>query len=167
MPAAVIGRVTVLELARRGGNVKLAAQSREILEVDRLAAEAVGTFGKIDVWLNDAAMLVFGEFTQIPTEDFRIVLETNLFGFIYGARAAVCQFYRQGYGTLINMGSVSWIVGQPYSVPYSISRGGIRSLSIALGQELETTSISMSARCTLLLLTRPFISGRQTIQASL
>lgn len=100
-----IGRVTVLELTRRGGSVVLTAQSKEILEVDRLAAEAVGTFGKIDVWLNDGAMLVFGEFTQILTEDFRIVLETNLFGFIYGAWAAVCQFYRQGYGTLINMGS--------------------------------------------------------------
>lgn len=157
-----IGRATALEWAKRGGSVVLAARSREILEevatacesyggkahvvqtdvtkeeeVERLAAEAVSAFGKIDVWLNNAAVLVFGEFTQIPTEDFRRILETNLFGIIYGARAAVRQFYRQNYGTLINMGSVAGIVGQPYSVPYSISKGGIRSLSIALGQELE------------------------------
>lgn len=39
----------------------LTAQSREILEVDRLAAEAVSAFGKIDVWLNDAAVLIFGD----------------------------------------------------------------------------------------------------------
>jgi short-subunit dehydrogenase len=158
-----IGRATALEWAKRGGSVVLAARSKEILEevasgceryggkahvvqtdvareeqVDRLAAEAVRAFGKIDVWLNDAAVLIFGEFTQIPTEDFRRLLETNLFGFIYGARAAVRRFHKQGYGTLINMGSVSGIVGQPYSVPYSVSKGGIRSLSIALGQELES-----------------------------
>lgn len=157
-----IGRATALEWARRGGSAVLAARSREVLEevasecesyggkahvvqtdvtkeeeVERLAAEAFRAFGKIDVWLNNAAVLVFGEFTLIPTEDFRRILETNLFGFIYGARAAVRQFYKQGYGTLINMGSVAGIVGQPYSVPYSISKGGIRSLSISLGQELE------------------------------
>ena len=157
-----IGRGTALEWARRGGSVVLAARSKEVLEevalecercggkahvvqtdvtkeeeVDRLAAEAVNAFGKIDVWLNDAAVLIFGEFTQIPTEDVRRILETNLFGFIYGARAAVRQFYKQDYGTLINMGSVAGIVGQPYSVPYSISKGGIRSLTISLGQELE------------------------------
>lgn len=157
-----IGRATALEWARQGGSVVLAARSKEVLEevasecesfggrayvvqtdvikeeeVDRLADEAVGAFGKIDVWLNDAAVLIFGEFTQIPTDDFRRILETNLFGFIYGARAAVRQFYSQGYGTLINMGSVAGIVGQPYSVPYSISKGAIRSLSKSLGQELE------------------------------
>ncbi|RDV11310.1 SDR family NAD(P)-dependent oxidoreductase [Pontibacter diazotrophicus] len=157
-----IGRATALEWARRGGNVVLAARSRNVLEevaskcetyggkahvvqtdvtkeeeVESLAAEAVNAFGKIDVWLNDAAVLIFGEFTQIPTEDFRRILETNLFGFIYGARAAVRQFYKQDYGTLINMGSVSGIVGQPYSVPYSVSKGAIRSLSLSLGQELE------------------------------
>lgn len=157
-----IGRASALEWAKRGGSVVLAARSREILEevatecesyggkahvvqtdvtkeeeVERLAAEAVTAYGKIDVWLNNAAVLVFGEFTQIPTEDVRRILDTNLFGIIYGARAAVRQFYRQDYGTLINMGSVAGIVGQPYSVPYSISKGGIRSLSIALGQELE------------------------------
>lgn len=157
-----IGRATALEWASRGGSVVLAARSRDVLdvvasaceqcggkahavetdvtkedEIDLLAAEAVRVFGKIDVWLNDAAVLIFGEFTQIPTEDFRRVLETNLYGFIYGARAAIRQFYKQDYGTLINMGSVSGIVGQPYSVPYSISKGGIRSLTISLGQELE------------------------------
>lgn len=157
-----IGRATALEWAKRGGNVVLAARSEEALskvakecetymvgtlvvptdvtkeeDVERLASEAILKFGKIDVWLNDAAVLIFGEFTEIPTEDIRQVMETNLFGFIYGARAAVRQFKKQEYGTLINMGSVAGIVGQPYSVPYSISKGGIRSLTISLGQELE------------------------------
>lgn len=157
-----IGRATALQWASMGGSVVLAARSKEVLqevaaacehsggkahvvqadvtqedEVNNLAAEAVSAFGKIDVWLNDAAVLIFGEFTQIPTADFRRILETNLFGFIYGARAAVRQFYKQDYGILINMGSLAGIIGQPFSTPYSISKGGVRSLSISLGQELE------------------------------
>ena len=157
-----IGRATALAWAKKGGRVVLSARSRDVLEevaatcehwggkalvvqadvskeedVNRLAAEAVARFGKIDVWLNNAAVMVFGDFDEIPTEDIRRILDTNLLGVIYGARAAVQQFREQGHGILINMGSIAGVVGQPYSVPYSISKGGIRALGIALGQELE------------------------------
>jgi short-subunit dehydrogenase len=157
-----IGLATAREWASRGGTVVLAARSSEVLEeeaavcedaggkalvvqadvskeedVNRLVKEVVKTFGKIDVWLNNAAAMIFGEFNEIPTEDFRRILETNLFGVIYGARAAIQQFRRQGKGILINMGSLAGIVGQPYSTPYSISKGAIRALGISLGQELE------------------------------
>lgn len=81
--------------------------------------------------------MIFGGFNDIPTKDFRRILETNLFGIIYGARAAIQQFRKQGKGILINMGSIAGVVGQPYSTPYSISKAGIRLLSISLGQELE------------------------------
>ena len=157
-----IGRATAMEWARQGGNVVLAARSIGVLkevatdcedaggkalvvqtdvskeeEVNKLAQEAVNTFGKIDVWLNNAAVMIFGEFNTIPTEDFRRILDVNLFGNIYGARAALAQFHKQGKGTLINMGSIAGMVGQPYSTPYSISKAGIRALGISLGQELE------------------------------
>lgn len=157
-----IGRATALEWAKRGGNLVLASRSPEVLdqiaaecekaggeamimqvdvsreeEVEKLAEAAVSTYGKIDVWLNNAAVMIFGNFTQTPSEEFRRVLETNLFGNIWGARAAIQQFRRQGYGVLVNMGSLAGIVGQPYSSPYSISKAGIRALGISLGQELE------------------------------
>ena len=157
-----IGRATALEWAKRGGSVVIAARSTEVLkevaaqceaaggkalvvqvdvskeeDVNRLAAEAVNTFGKIDVWLNNAAVLVFGETNSIPSEDIRRILDTNLLGVIYGARAAIQQFRSQERGILINMGSIAGIVGQPFSTPYSISKAGIRALGISLGQELE------------------------------
>lgn len=157
-----IGRATALEWAKLGGSVVLAARSREVLEkvateceeaggealtfqvdvsreeeVNTLAEEAVSTYGKIDIWLNNAAAMIFGDFTQIPSAEFSRVLETNLFGVVWGARAAIQQFRRQGKGTLINMSSLAGIVGQPYSTPYSISKAGIRALGISLGQELE------------------------------
>lgn len=81
--------------------------------------------------------MIFGGFNEIPTEDFRRILETNVFGVIYGARAAIQQFRRQEKGILVNMGSLAGIVGQPYSTPYSVSKGTVRGLGIYLGQELE------------------------------
>lgn len=156
-----IGRATALAWAKKGGNVVLAARSKEVLEevaalcedqgvralvvqtdttqeeqVNTLAAEAVAYFGKIDVWVNGAAVSIFGAFQKLPTDDIRRVLETNLFGYIHGARAATRQFCEQGWGTLINISSVTGIVGQAYSTPYSITKFGIRGLSDSLGQEL-------------------------------
>jgi hypothetical protein len=105
-----IGRATALEWAKRGGSVVLAARSSEnldevalackaaggkslVVQVDvsreedvlKLTEKAVNTYGKIDIWLNKAAAMIFGGFNQIPTEDFHRILETNLFGIIYAS----------------------------------------------------------------------------------
>jgi NAD(P)-dependent dehydrogenase (short-subunit alcohol dehydrogenase family) len=64
------------------------------------------------------------------------VLEVNILGYVYGARAALPYFREQGRGVLINVSSMVGAVGQPYSVPYSISKFAIRGLSLSLEQEL-------------------------------
>jgi short-subunit dehydrogenase len=105
-------------------------------EVNGLATEAVAAFGGIDVWVNNAAVSLFGYFDEIPMADIRQLLEINLFGYIYGARAALWHFRTQGHGTLINVSSMVALVGQPFSIPYSISKFGIRGMSLSLAQEL-------------------------------
>jgi len=156
-----IGRATALEFARKGHDVVLASRFQAGLEqvvkaceqlgaralavptdvaveeeVLLLAARARDAFGSFDVWVNNAAVGLFGHFEEIPMEDIRQLLEINLFGYIYGARAALRQFRTQGHGTLINVSSMVAKVGQPFSVPYSISKFGIRGMSISLAQEL-------------------------------
>ena len=161
-----IGRATALTLATKHQSaLVLAARRKEALDelaevcrqrgsavlvmpadvakeedVEALAQEAVDRFGKIDVWLNNAAVSLFGRFDEIPTQDLRRLLEVNLFGYIYGARAAVAQFRQQGYGTLINVSSVVGLVGQPYTGGYSLSKFAIRGLSLSLAQELADES---------------------------
>lgn len=156
-----IGRATAYEFARKGHDVVLAARFNAGLEevaaecgrlgaqalavptdvateeeVNALAARAVEAFGRFDVWVNNAAVGLFGHFEEIPTEDIRQLLDINLFGYIYGARAAVRLFRAQGHGTLINVSSMVALVGQPFSIPYTISKFGIRGMSISLSQEL-------------------------------
>jgi NAD(P)-dependent dehydrogenase (short-subunit alcohol dehydrogenase family) len=158
-----IGMATVLKYAEEGGKIVLAARNKQALEevaaecekrggqahivqtdvskedeVKHLAEEAVGRFGSIDVWVNNAAVIAFGGYEEIPPEDFRQVLEINLFGYTYGAREAIKQFRKQGRGTLINVSSVAGVVGQPFAVPYSVSKFGVRGLGMSLEQELKT-----------------------------
>lgn len=105
--------------------------------VDMLARRAVERFGRIDVWVNNAGVILYGRFEDTPPQAFRRVLETNLFGQLHGARAALAQFRSQGAGVLINMDSVWGRVTSPYVSAYVTSKFAIRAFSECLRQELH------------------------------
>jgi len=166
-----IGRAAAHEFARQGATVVLAARNKRALkdaaaeceelggralsvvtdvtfeeEIEELARQAVDNFGAIDVWVNNAGVGLYARFAESPADDFRRVLETNLFGCIYGARAALRQFEQQGRGVLINVSSQVALGGIPYSSAYDISKHGIRGLGDTLRQEYVGTDINI---CTL------------------
>ena len=156
------GRGVAEELGRYKANVVLAARRTELLEeiadtirnsggtarvvtcdiskpeeVQRVAEAAVTQYGKVDVWINMAGVGAIGRFWEIPAEDQVRVIDVNLKGFIYGSRAAVDIFIKQGYGVLINIGSVDSETPLAYHASYSASKAAVRNLSLALGQELR------------------------------
>ena len=71
-------------------------------DVKKLAQAAAEQGGKIDVWINNAAVLAAGDFDKTPVQVHTQVIETNLIGYVHGAHAAMPYFKKQGYGTLIN-----------------------------------------------------------------
>ena len=157
-----IGRLTAHGFAREGASLVLAARQLAALEdaarecralgaretvvvetdvaepgdVDRLAARAVADFGRIDVWVNNAGVTALGRFEDTPPDVFRRVVETNLFGCVHGARAAMRIFRKQGRGVLINMSSMLGVVGEPYASAYVASKFAIRGFSESLRQEV-------------------------------
>ncbi|MDR7300098.1 SDR family oxidoreductase [Haloactinomyces albus] len=156
-----IGRATALALAGRGCALVLTARRAEALQrvaeecsergeqalvvpadvgdaeaVERVARHARDRFGRIDVWVNAAAVTVFGPFQDIPLEDFRRVIEVNLMGCVHGSRAALAVFREQGRGVLVNMSSVAGAIAQPYTAAYGMSKSAVRALSTSLRQEL-------------------------------
>jgi NAD(P)-dependent dehydrogenase (short-subunit alcohol dehydrogenase family) len=157
-----IGRSAALRFAKRGARLALAARSPEPLEsaaeacralgaevatvptdvgvedeVQQLANEALGRFGRIDIWVNAAAVMAYGSFEEIPSQVFERVLQTNLLGQSYGARAALREFRVQGSGLLVNMASVWGRVTTPDVSPYVVSKHAVRALSECLRQELR------------------------------
>lgn len=156
-----LGREAALQLAERGCRLVLAArrageledtagECRELggdafavetdvtreEEVERLAEAALRRWGRIDVWLNNAGVTLFARLEEGAFEDHRRVIETNLDGAILGARAVLPIFRRQGWGTLINVGSVLSKIGHPFVPAYAISKFGLRGLSEALRAEM-------------------------------
>lgn len=156
-----IGRATATMLAERGTRVVLAARDELSLAevgalceaagaealivptdvsdadaVDALGARAVERFGRVDVWINNAGVIAYGHFEDIPLEVYRHVIETNFFGQVNGARAALRCFRAQDAGVLINMASVWARVSSPYVSAYVASKFAIRAFSACLRQEL-------------------------------
>jgi NAD(P)-dependent dehydrogenase (short-subunit alcohol dehydrogenase family) len=156
-----IGRATALAFAQHGAAVALAARDRTTLEdaardctraggvalavptdvtdqraVKALAEKARDRFGRIDVWINAAAVILYGEFEKTPDEAYRQVIETNLFGQIHGARAVLPYFRKQGGGVLINLSSVWGSVSSPYVGAYVVSKYGVRAFSESLQEAL-------------------------------
>ena len=105
--------------------------------MERLAVRAVERFGRIDVWINDAAVMAYGTFEELPADVHRRVIETNLLGQIHGARAVLPVFRRQDAGTLINVASLYGKMTSPYVSPYVISKFGVIGFSEVLRQELH------------------------------
>lgn len=106
-------------------------------EVENLVKQAVKQYGKIDVWINMAGVGAIGRFWEIPLADQVRVVDVNLKGFIYGSHAAITQFRSQGYGTLINMGSIESVNPLAYHASYAATKGGILNLGQAINQELR------------------------------
>jgi NAD(P)-dependent dehydrogenase (short-subunit alcohol dehydrogenase family) len=153
-----LGRATAMELASRGCRLVLAARDRAALEdtanqchgrativetdvtsmaeVQQLADAAIAAHGRIDVWINNAGITLYGFLEDAPLEEHERVIETNLFGAIYGARAVVPIFRGQHQGILINVGSVLSSVGQAFVPSYVISKFGVHGLTEALRVEL-------------------------------
>jgi NAD(P)-dependent dehydrogenase (short-subunit alcohol dehydrogenase family) len=86
--------------------------------VNHLAQQALENFGRIDVWVNNAAVTLFARFEEAPSDVYRRVIETNLFGYIYGARYAIRAFREQGSGVLVNVSTVAALAPQPYTSAY-------------------------------------------------
>lgn len=156
-----IGRATALELARRRNALVLVARRGEALEdladqcraaggraivapgdvtdegfLEGVARRAVDTFGRIDAWVNNAAVIAFGRFEDLPLEQMRRVMDTNFFGYVLGARAALGVFREQGHGVLVQVASVVGRSGQLMASAYAASKGAVLALSSSLRQEL-------------------------------
>ncbi len=168
-----IGRATAQAFAKRGAALVVAARRKDVLEevaqecrradvlsvpvdvtdeeaVVGLARGAVERFGRIDVWVNNASVGLWGRVTDIPLEDVRRLIDVNLFGYLHGARAVLPMFRAQGSGVLINVGSMVSRATVPYAAPYVMSKHAVRGLAGVIRQELATDGVKGVRVCTVM-----------------
>jgi NAD(P)-dependent dehydrogenase (short-subunit alcohol dehydrogenase family) len=105
-------------------------------DVDRLGERAMSAFGRIDTWVNNAGVSLYGRVADVPLEDQRRVFETNFWGVVHGSRTAV-RLMRPAGGVLINIGSIVSDRAVPLQGAYSASKHAVKAWTDALRMELE------------------------------
>lgn len=128
----------VTEIETAGGTaLAVEADVSEPADIARLLEGALARFGRIDAWVNNVGVGAIGYFWDIPIEDHARLVDVNLKGLIYGAHAALRQFRAQGYGTLINTGSIDSETPLALQNTYAATKAAVLSLSRTLNQELR------------------------------
>jgi NAD(P)-dependent dehydrogenase (short-subunit alcohol dehydrogenase family) len=158
-----IGKLAVEEFVKEGAKVVLAARSEDDMnqhlqhlllgedtalivktdvsdyeQVAQLAETAMRHFGKIDIWINNAATNLYGYTEDVEMENIRRVIDVDLMGPIHGMKVILPIFVKQGFGNIINIGSIDGIVSLPLQSAYDAAKHGMLGFSSALREELMT-----------------------------
>jgi NAD(P)-dependent dehydrogenase (short-subunit alcohol dehydrogenase family) len=133
---------TVKELG--GSTVGFVCDVRVYEQVQALMAFTVETLGGLDVLVNNAGIGIFETVAETSPEDFRAVLETNLFGVFYSCHEAIPEMRRRGGGYIINISSLAGANPHPRMAAYNASKFGLNGFSEALMQEVRHDGIKVS-----------------------
>jgi NADP-dependent 3-hydroxy acid dehydrogenase YdfG len=155
-----IGEATALACARAGAAVSLAARRSE--RIEELAARingdggralAIATdvgeeqqarafverthaeLGRLDVLVNNAGVMLLGPIESAPTEEWRRMIDANVFGVLYCTHAALPLMRAQGSGHIVNVSSVAGRIARAGSGVYNLTKFGVGAFSESLRQE--------------------------------
>ncbi|MDB5482885.1 MAG: oxidoreductase [Caulobacteraceae bacterium] len=159
-----IGEATARLLAGRGARVVLGARRTDQLEalarsiaaaggeaafartdvtrrddLTALVALARGTFGRLDVLVNNAGIAPASRFDALRVEDWDAMIDVNLRGVLYGIAAALPVFREQGSGHIVNVISTAGLKIVPSQGVYAATKNAVRTLTEALRQEAGKT----------------------------
>jgi short-subunit dehydrogenase len=163
-----IGLATAFAAADQGAKVVLAARSAQTLDsivqdikayggdgaaivadvgkredVERIGALAIERYGRIDTWINNAAVSIYGRLDEVSDEDSRRLFDTNFWGVVYGSLAALPHLRKNG-GALINIGSEASEAAIPLQGMYSASKHAVKGFTDSLRVELQADDAPVS-----------------------
>lgn len=166
-----IGRAIALELARRGATVivnyqKNADAANEVVsaiqsaggtalavqadvsqegDANTLIKTTIDTYGKLDILVNNAGITRDNVIMLMSVDDFDAVIQTNLRSAWLCSKAAVRSMMRKRYGRIVNITSISGVMGNAGQTNYSASKAGIIGLTKALAREVAPRGITVNA----------------------
>ena len=132
------------DIRSRGGRaVHVVADVADPQQVERVGEVALQEFGRIDTWVNNAAVSMYGRVMELSIEDMRRQMDVNYWGQVYGSRVAV-RHMRQRGGALINVASALSDRAIPLQANYSAAKHAIKALTDGLRMELEDEGVPIS-----------------------
>ena len=117
----------------------------DVAAVERALDDTVNRFGRIDIVVNNAAIIVRKPFLELSQADWRSVIDIDLTACFTVAQGAARRMVAQGSGRIINMSSIMNHVSRPNLVPYVTAKGGIAAFTRAMATDLAGTGVTVNA----------------------
>jgi len=116
-------------------------------DVKAVVRRALGLFGKIDILMNNAGILIHAPVLEMREADWDRIFDVNVKGFFLFAQAVGRQMVKQGFGRIINMSSCSGKKASPEEAAYCATKAAILGLNRVLALELGPHGINVNAIC--------------------
>jgi pteridine reductase len=138
----------VARIVAAGGRAQaFPADLESVAAIERMVADIIATFGRIDILVNSASVFYRKPLQELTERDWDINLDTNLKAPFFLAKAAAVAMRSQGAGKIVNIGD--WAGVRPYNnyLPYTVSKAGLigltRSLAKALAPEVQVNCVAI------------------------
>lgn len=171
--ASGIGRATAIRLAQEGARVAVADRNvqmgvetvqmitsangdafliecdvAKVADAERIVNETVSRYGKLDILVNNAAIMLERTVVDTSEEDWDRIVGVNLKGTFFAAKYAIIQMRKQGTGgSIVNMASVNSFFAEGGIAAYCMTKGGIAQFTRALAMDHSKEGIRINAIC--------------------
>jgi NAD(P)-dependent dehydrogenase (short-subunit alcohol dehydrogenase family) len=143
-----LGQETVKMIEEAGGTATFVQADVGVsADVRRMVRHAVGTYGKLDVLVNNAARGFPGAAVELAEEDWDRSLDVCLKSVFLGAKYAIPEMVKAGGGSIINISSVNGIFSNPHMPAYSAAKAGVLGLTRNLAIDYGLKGIRVNSIC--------------------
>ena len=122
---------------QRGRAEAWAADVLDESQIRHLVEETAATHGHLDYLFNNAGISVGGDARDLTLDQWRQVLDVDLYGVLYGTLAAYPIMVRQGFGHIVNVSSATGLVPQPINAPYCTAKHAVVGLSLCFAWRVD------------------------------
>lgn len=130
------------ELAATGAEVlTVAADLSRPEDAQHVIEQVIGRYGRIDILINNAGVMMLGPENVMNAEDYRQVMDSNCWSALHMIQAALPHLRAQGGGRIANISSIGGKVSVPHMLPYSVSKFALTALSEGMAAELKKDQI--------------------------
>ncbi|EGO63809.1 SDR family NAD(P)-dependent oxidoreductase [Acetonema longum] len=138
-----------LKLVKDAGAAGLFVQGDVSIAADaaRMVRETVAAFGKIDILINVAGIVIGGRVDNMTEADFVRTMDVNVKGTFLTCKYAVPEMQKQGGGVIVNVSSIAALKGIPDRSAYAASKGAVVALSKAMAADYIKDNIRVNVVC--------------------
>ena len=143
LPGAQAAAAEIAALGRRSAAIACNVSVRS--EVESLITRAVDELGRLDILVNNAGITRDTLLVRMTEEQWDLVLDVNLKGTFFGCQAAAKVMMKARAGKIVNLASITGLIGNAGQANYSASKAGVIALTRTVAKELASRNVQVNA----------------------